>query len=153
MPSKQSPTEQRGGLGAYQAPFLTRVLSKKAQCSDGIAFETERTTSSSRNLSPPTYKYPQSFLGRISCTQWGRLASHPTTRTLTERILTVSCAKLLYLQADVLAARDISSLSSCKNPLTLLVWMRGITRSRSTSAQALRFEHWFSMAQPDFCGD
>jgi glycosyltransferase involved in cell wall biosynthesis len=88
LASKFSPTHQ-GGLAAYER-LLIKVFSKKAGWSGSIAFDIEEEKpildffSFSRQLVWPSYKHPQSLVGRLTRWQWSRLASRPKGHPLLE---------------------------------------------------------------------
>jgi glycosyltransferase involved in cell wall biosynthesis len=83
------PPNYHGGLAAYQR-LLIKLLSKKAGWSGSISFEAETVfdlPSISQRLDWASYKIPQSFLGRLTRSQWRRLASRPKTHDLFEWVL------------------------------------------------------------------
>jgi glycosyltransferase involved in cell wall biosynthesis len=83
------PPNHQGGLAAYQR-LLMKIFSAKVSCSGSIAFELETILglpTVSERLAWPSYKYRRSFLGRLTCSQWIRLASRPRTHGLLECVL------------------------------------------------------------------
>jgi glycosyltransferase involved in cell wall biosynthesis len=83
------PPNYHGGLAAYQR-LLIKLLSEKAGWSGSIAFETETLfglPTVSQRLDWSSYKLPERFLGRITRSQWSRLASRPKTHDLLEWVL------------------------------------------------------------------
>ena len=83
------PPDHQGGLAAYQR-LLMKLLPEKAGWSGSIVFETETVLGLpiiSQRLAWPSYKYRQSLLGRLTRSQWSRLASRPKTHSLLEWVL------------------------------------------------------------------
>jgi glycosyltransferase involved in cell wall biosynthesis len=84
------PPNHHGGLAAYQR-LLIKLLSKKAGWSGSIAFESEKTVldlpTIAQRLDWPSYKLPHSSLGRLTRSQWSRLASRRKTHDALEWIL------------------------------------------------------------------
>jgi glycosyltransferase involved in cell wall biosynthesis len=83
------PPNHHGGLAAYQR-LLIKLLSRKAGWSGSIAFESETVLdlpTISQRLDWSSYQLPQSLLGRLTRSQWSRLASRRKTHDALEWIL------------------------------------------------------------------
>jgi glycosyltransferase involved in cell wall biosynthesis len=98
------PPNYHGGLAAYQR-LLIKLLSRKAGWSGSVAFAAETVFDLpviSQRLDWSSYKLPQSLLGRLTRSQWSRLASRRKSHDALEWILRQAWQSSSSAGADII---------------------------------------------------